>query len=64
VFNPAVAAGISVLRLSSWSNLWIYLLAEFVGATAAAGAFNAINRDEDAPVSKSTDQRQEQKAVA
>src|SRR6476620_10697036 len=32
-FNPAVAVGISVMGISSWSNLWIYLLADF-----AAGA--------------------------
>src|SRR5713226_329404 len=31
-FNPAVAAGISVLGLSSWGNIWIYLVAEFAGA--------------------------------
>jgi aquaporin Z len=42
-FNPAVAAGISVMGLSSWPNLWIYLVAEFVGAAVAAGAFHALN---------------------
>src|SRR5438552_2877266 len=42
-FNPAVATGISVLGLSSWANIWIYLLAEFGGAAVAAGAFKALN---------------------
>ncbi len=42
-FNPAVAVGISVMGLSSWSNIWIYLLADFVGAAGAAGAFMALN---------------------
>src|SRR3954467_6096187 len=42
-FNPAVAVGISILGLSSWSNIWIYLAAEFVAAIAAAITFNAIN---------------------
>ena len=42
-FNPAVAAGISLLGISNWSNIWIYLLAEFAAAVAAAITFNAIN---------------------
>jgi aquaporin Z len=42
-FNPAVAVGISVMGLSSWSNIWIYLVAEFVGAAVAAGAFKAAS---------------------
>jgi aquaporin Z len=43
-FNPAVAVGISVMGLSSWSNIWIYLVADFVGGAVAAGAFKAVNR--------------------
>ena len=42
-FNPAVAVGISVMGLSSWSNIWIYLVAEFVGGAVAAAAFKAVN---------------------
>jgi aquaporin Z len=42
-FNPAVAAGISVMGLSSWPNLWIYLVADCIGAAVAAGAFLALN---------------------
>ena len=42
-FNPAVAVGISMLGISSWNNLWIYLVANFVGATVAALVFNFIN---------------------
>lgn len=41
-FNPAVAVGLSVMGLSSWPNIWIYLLAEFAGGAAAAGVFKAI----------------------
>ena len=43
VFNPAVAVGISMLGLSSWSNIWIYLLAEFGAAIVAAIVFMLIN---------------------
>jgi aquaporin Z len=42
-FNPAVAVGISVMGLSAWSNIWIYLLADFAGAAVAAGAFKALS---------------------
>ena len=39
VFNPAVAVGISVMGLSSWSNIWVYLVANCVGAALAAFVF-------------------------
>jgi len=42
-FNPAVALGISMLGLSSWSNIWIYLLADFGAAIVAAIVFMLIN---------------------
>jgi aquaporin Z len=42
-FNPAVAVGISVMGLSSWPNIWIYLVADFVGGAVAALAFKALN---------------------
>jgi aquaporin Z len=42
-FNPAVAIGISILGISSWGNLWIYLAANFGAAVMAAIVFNLIN---------------------
>jgi aquaporin Z len=42
-FNPAVAVGISVLGLSAWSNIWIYLVANLAGGAAAALAFKTVN---------------------
>jgi aquaporin Z len=39
VFNPAIALGGMVSGLFEWSNIWIYLLAEFLGGAAAAYAF-------------------------
>ena len=52
-FNPAVAAGISVMGLSSWPNIWIYLLADFGGATVAAATFKALNSAERENVHRS-----------
>jgi aquaporin Z len=42
-FNPAVALGISVMGLSSWPHIWIYLLAEFAAAAAAAAVFRVTH---------------------
>jgi aquaporin Z len=63
-FNPAVAVGISVLGLSSWANIWIYLLADFVGAAVAAGVFKALNQSEAVPRPYSRELSQEQTAAA
>lgn len=41
--NPAVGIGLSVLGLSSWANIWIYLVADFIGGAAAALVFRAVN---------------------
>jgi aquaporin Z len=38
-FNPAVAIGAMVTGLFEWSNIWIYVLADFLGAAAAAYTF-------------------------
>jgi aquaporin Z len=38
-FNPAVAIGAMVTGLLEWSNIWIYLIAELLGAAVAAYAF-------------------------
>jgi aquaporin Z len=42
-FNPAVALGITIMGLSAWSNIWIYLVANFLGAILAVLAFKTIN---------------------
>jgi aquaporin Z len=42
-FNPAVAVGICVLGISSWTNIWIYLVANFAAAIVAGAVFQLIN---------------------
>jgi len=42
-FNPAVAVGISVLGLSPWPNLWVYLVADLAAGVLAGIAFRALN---------------------
>jgi aquaporin Z len=43
VFNPAVALGISILGLSAWANIWIYLVANFLAGAAAGVTFKLLN---------------------
>jgi aquaporin Z len=38
-FNPAIAVGAMVTGLFQWSKIWIYLIADFLGAVVAARAF-------------------------
>jgi aquaporin Z len=46
VFNPAVAIGISFMRIVGWSNIWIYIVGCFAASVAAAFIFK-INNPED-----------------
>lgn len=45
-FNPAVALGLTILNLSAWSNIWIYIVANLLGGAAAALLFNAAHPTE------------------
>jgi aquaporin Z len=38
-FNPAVAVGAMVMGLLSWSDIWIYLVANLLGGATAAWVF-------------------------
>ena len=42
-FNPAVAIGVTVMGLSAWANLWVFLVANLLGGAVAAFAFKALN---------------------
>jgi aquaporin Z len=42
-FNPAVAVGISVLHLATWSDIWIYLVGCFGGGLLAGVIFRVLN---------------------
>lgn len=45
-FNPAVALGITILNLSLWSNIWIFIVANLLGAVAAAQVVNSVHEIE------------------
>jgi aquaporin Z len=42
-FNPAVAVGVIVMGLLTWANIWIFLVANFAAAAAAATVFKIVN---------------------
>lgn len=44
-FNPAVALGITIMNISLWSNLWIFIVANLLGGACAALAFKAAHQD-------------------
>jgi aquaporin Z len=41
-FNPAVAIGVTSMGLSVWSNIWIYLVADFLGGAVAGITFKSL----------------------
>ncbi len=45
-FNPAVAIGISIMKLASWYNIWVFLVGCFGGAALAAFVFRICNPDD------------------
>ena len=42
-FNPAVALGITIMGLSAWSSIWIYLVAELLAGAVAAFTFKFVH---------------------
>lgn len=45
-FNPAIALGVIMAGLASWSSIWIYVVANFVGGSLAAFMFQYVNGPE------------------
>jgi aquaporin Z len=45
-FNPAVALGASILNLTQWAHLWVFVLANLLGGAAAAYVFKAAHPNE------------------
>ncbi len=45
-FNPAVAAGVTVMGLSSIWNIWVFIVDNFVGGALAAVVFKFLNPED------------------
>ena len=45
-FNPAVAVGISFMKMAAWGDIWIYLVGCFAGGLLAAIVFKINNSDD------------------
>lgn len=48
-FNPAVAVGISIMGMSAWSKIWVYLLANLLGGAVAGFAFKGLAPEVEHP---------------
>lgn len=46
-FNPAVVAGVTLLGLFAAGDIWIYLIANFAAASAAAAVFRYVDPDRE-----------------
>ena len=46
-FNPAVALGITIMNIVSWSNLWIFFVSNLLGGACAAWVFKAAHQAEE-----------------
>lgn len=42
-FNPAVAVGVGVMKLVSFSQIWVHIVADLAGGAVAAFTFKALN---------------------
>ncbi len=47
VFNPAVAAGITIMGMVDLSFIWVYFVATLLGGAVAALAFKALKLSDD-----------------
>lgn len=45
-FNPAVALGAVIMHLVQWQHIWVYIVANLLGAAAAAYVFKASHAGE------------------
>jgi aquaporin Z len=45
-FNPAVAFGISLMKLAAWNNIWVYLVGCLAGAALAALVFRIVSPED------------------
>jgi aquaporin Z len=45
-FNPAVALGVTIMNLSFWSNIWVFLVANLLGAVVAALVFKEAHPEQ------------------
>jgi aquaporin Z len=57
VFNPAVAVAVVMMGLFSVTDLWVFLVANMLGAAAAAFLFKALDMGNDKPTTASVEQQ-------
>ena len=43
-FNPAVAVGVAIMKLTAPAGIWLHIVADLLGGAAAAFAFKALSK--------------------
>jgi len=46
-FNPAVAVGVTLLKLAAPANIWVFLAADFLGGAVAGILFNMLDMGDE-----------------
>ena len=49
-FNPAIAIGLAIMKLVSFSSIWIHIVADLAGGLLAGVAYKMLNPEDAGPV--------------
>lgn len=63
-FNPAVAVGVTLMGLSRPADIWIFLVANFLGGAAAALVYRGLDLDDDKSINATPAEQSELRPAA
>ena len=63
-FNPAVAVGVTLMGLARWADIWIFLVADFLGGAAAALVYTSLDLNDDKSINATRSEQAELRSAA
>src|SRR4051812_1975256 len=63
-FNPAVAVGVTLMGLARWADIWIFLVADFLGGAAAALVYKGLDLNDDKSINATLAEQAELRPAA